>query len=222
MANRNFSSGGKIYSMHLKPVMVDCVFTVNSADSGALGITGLKGPLVAEVYMNTSAASPSAVGNPNPAAGVIVVQLQDNYNELLNIIPTIHAKGGTTSSSVSTGKPYQVVSLGTASPSQWIAAGVPAQFLTNNGLPPIGLTFIAAETSAIGGSALVAPPVTSGIDHIEIMQSAQKGMFALPPNQGAQLILLCYSGGTLTAPVDGTAIGLEILINDSSVTVQGD
>jgi hypothetical protein len=30
MANRNWSSGGKIYSMHTMPILLDCNFVVDS------------------------------------------------------------------------------------------------------------------------------------------------------------------------------------------------
>jgi Ice-binding-like len=69
MANRNYASGGKIYSMHVKPVLVDCNFVVDSTNGNGLGIRSLKGPLVANVFMHTTATPGRSNGvlNPNPA-----------------------------------------------------------------------------------------------------------------------------------------------------------
>lgn len=64
MANRNWASGGKIYSMIAGPVLIDCNFVVDSENENGLGISNLKGPVVNAVYMHTSATP--ANGNPNP------------------------------------------------------------------------------------------------------------------------------------------------------------
>ena len=76
MANRNYSSQGKIYSMRNQPVMVDCNFVVDSTNGNGLGIRSLKGPVVQNVFMHTTATpgqgnsnymSPNVpVFNPNP------------------------------------------------------------------------------------------------------------------------------------------------------------
>src|SRR5258708_29063895 len=94
MANRNFASGGKIYSMHTKPVLWDCNFVVDSANGNGLGIRSLKGPMIQNVFMHTSAsagpgnsnpATPNVIiTNPNPPAGYIIIQFQDNYNRSLS------------------------------------------------------------------------------------------------------------------------------------------
>jgi hypothetical protein len=66
MANRNFANKGKIYSPFVYPVLVDCNFVVDSTNGNGLGIRNLKGPLVANVYMQTQATP--APGNPLVAA----------------------------------------------------------------------------------------------------------------------------------------------------------
>ena len=63
MANRNFANS-RIYTGHVMPVLIDCNFVVDSANSNGLGIRSLKGPYVKNVYMHTSATP--APGNPNP------------------------------------------------------------------------------------------------------------------------------------------------------------
>src|SRR5271169_1563874 len=90
MANRNFANGGRIYIPHTTPVLIDCNFVVDSTNGNGLGIRSLKGPMVQNVFMHTTAtpgtgnsnpASPNIKPlNPNPTAGTIIVQLQDNFN----------------------------------------------------------------------------------------------------------------------------------------------
>jgi hypothetical protein len=64
MANRNFASGGKIYSMHVMPVMVDCSILI-----GATGaVTSIKGPLVSSVTRMST--------------GIYKVNLTDAFNNL--------------------------------------------------------------------------------------------------------------------------------------------
>lgn len=41
--------------MHVKPVLLDCNFTVASTNSAGAGITNLKGPCITGVYMNSAA-----------------------------------------------------------------------------------------------------------------------------------------------------------------------
>lgn len=57
MANRNYASAGKLYTGHVKPVLIDCNFIVDSTNGNGLGIRSLKGPYVQNVFMNTSAGS---------------------------------------------------------------------------------------------------------------------------------------------------------------------
>ena len=71
--NRN--NGGRSYNYSIRPVKIDCNFVVDSADTGGLGIRLLKGSGVRNVYMHTSATA--AAGNPNPAAGYALIQLQN-------------------------------------------------------------------------------------------------------------------------------------------------
>src|ERR1035437_3428852 len=80
MASRNFTA--QLYTLHNVPVLLDCNFVIDSTNGNGLGIRSLKGPGVANVFMHTSATPGSSNGilNPNPAAGTIIVQLQDKYN----------------------------------------------------------------------------------------------------------------------------------------------
>lgn len=66
MANRNFASGGKIYSNVTMPVMINCKITI--AGTGA----------VASITTNSLVKSVSRT-----STGIYVVHLRDNYNSLV-------------------------------------------------------------------------------------------------------------------------------------------
>lgn len=222
MANRNWMSGGKIYSMHKEPVLLDCNFVVDSSNGNGLGIRSLKGPAIKAVFMHTSA-TPDAL-NPNPAAGTIVVQLADNYNRSFSGFNAIVSPvSGSALTSVAAGLAYIIVSLGTATPAQFQAAGVPVGIT-----PAIGVAFIAKISGSIGGSAAVEVTAAagSGIASIETVGNPNLSIAPNPlssPNTGAQLILQCRDfNGALAAPANGSVISLAFYLSNSSITVQGE
>lgn len=221
MANRNWSNGGKIYAMHTSPVLLDCNFVVDSTNGNGLGIRSLKGPTIANVYMHTSA-SPAA-GNPNPAAGTIVIQLMDNYNRSLSGFNAIVSPvSGTPLTATVNHTAYVIVSLGTATAAQWQAVGLPIGVT-----PAVGAAFIATASATIGGSAAVevAAASGSGICSIETLGDPNA---TIAPNQllqqtGAQIILQCRDyAGAIAAPADGSVISIAMLLSNSSVQVQGE
>lgn len=214
MANRNFPNGGKLYSFNTKPVSITCNFIVDSANGNGNGIRSLKGSGVANVFMHTSATPLN--GNPNPAAGYIMVQLEDNYNRAIIGANSLVSPLSSTQTTTTAGSAYVITSLGTATLAQWKAAGLP------NGITPaLGAAFIATATGTIGGSATVAPPTTSNITDIETVGDINQTIAPTgTPGLGAVIILQCLKNAALTAPADGTVIALEFKMDDSSVTVQ--
>lgn len=234
MANRNFASGGKIYSMHVKPVLLDCNFVVDSANGNGLGIRSLKGPMIQNVFMHTSAspalgnsnpATPNvAVLNPNPAAGTIIVQLQDNFNRSLSGFNSIVSPvSGTPLTAVTANVAYTIVALGTATNAQWQAVGLPKGVL-----PSIGASFIASASATIGGSAAVeiAAAAGSAVMSIETLGDPNATLNPDPSQSqgfGGYIILQCRNvSGAIAAPADGSVISLAMYLNDSSVIVQGE
>lgn len=221
MANRNFSSGGKLYSMHTMPVLLDCNFVVDQDNTNGLGIASLKGPTIAAVYMNSSAATPSSL---NPAAGNIVVQIQDNYNRYLSGSAVIRsALSGTPLTSVTDGVAYVITALGTATAAQWRTRGLPAGLTA-----AVGQSFIATSTGTIGGSAAVqiAAATGSGVASIEILGDPSLQAAPVPSgNQGygAYIILQCRDyAGSIVQPAEGSVISIQMLMSNSSVVVQGE
>lgn len=225
MANRNFSSGGKVFSMHVKPVLIDCKFTV--AATAALGISNLKGPTVSAVYMHSTHATP--VG-PNPAAGTIVVRLQDNYQQLLAFRTSITSPSSGSdvkidNSAMTAGVAYTITTLGDATAAKWHTIGVPAGITA-----AVGVSFIAASNGGAGNTLTSRVQATatsgSGIAQIEMVPTSSGDIAPNPSvNQGygAQFLLQCYDyAGAKANPADGSIVHVEMYLGDSSVLVQGE
>jgi hypothetical protein len=198
---------------------LDCVFTVASTDSAGKGITNLVGPLCGSVYMHTSQ-TPSS-GNPNPAAGYIVVNLTSPYFEFNSFSMSSKSIPAPTPTNVSSGvvlgNPYVIYSVGTTTATQWEAIGLPAGIV-----PAVGAGFIASGSTITSGTGAVEPPgtVAGGVAAIDRIGNGAAGLSA---SAGAQIILrvaapTSSSVTTLVAaaPFDGTVIGLHFILRPLS------
>jgi hypothetical protein len=227
MANRNFANS-RMYTGHVMPVLLDCNFVVDSANGNGLGIRSLKGPYVQAVYMHTSATP--AAGNPNPASGTIVVQLQDNYSRIYTGGNSIVSPLGSSAATQVAGDAYVITSLGTMTAAQWVAAGVPAGVVAAGpgGLPAVGTAYIAASSSSLTGSATAALTAAtgSGVATIETVGDSNQSLAPLPTSNqgfGGQIILQCRDyAGALVAPADGSVISLSLLLSNSSILIAGE
>jgi hypothetical protein len=222
MANRNWSSGGKVYQMHVSPVLIDCNFVVDQTNGNGLGIRNLKGPTVTNVFMNTTATpgiGNNGVTNPNPEAGIIVVQLADTYNRSLGGYSALITPVGTSTTATTSGVPAVITSLGTATLAQWQAVGLPIGLT-----PTVGQAFIPTSSATIGGGATVAPPAAagSGITNIETIGDPNTTMNNIKGKFGTQIILQCMKNGVLTQPAQNAVISLSFMLNNSSVLVSGE
>lgn len=227
MANRNFPNGGKLYSGHVMPVEIDCNFIVDSTNGNGLGIRSLKGPYVQSVYMHTSATP--AVGNPNPASGTIIVQLQDNFSKLLTGASAIvsplgsNLKVDASDAALTAGVGYVITILGDATAADWLALGVPSGVT-----PAVGVAFVALVTgSGTASVTRVAPSAAagSGVATIETLGDSNQAIAPNPASNqgfGAQIILQCRDyAGAIVAPAAGSVISLSFLLSNSSVSIQG-
>lgn len=217
MANSYFTQF--FYTRHVMPVLLDCNFVVAASDAAGFGITGLKGQGIDNVYMHTSATP--AVGNPNPANGVIMVKLSANFNRYFGGFSQIASALTTAQTTTTANVAYVISALGTATLAQWQAVGLPLGLT-----PTIGQAFIATATGTIGGSATVQPTATTGsnIDHIEILGNPNTTL-APTGNRaylGATLIYQCFKAQALQAPTDGSLINLAFYLSNSSVLVKGE
>lgn len=231
---------GHFYVPHVTPVLVDCLFTVAAADTGGLGITGLKGQGVQNVFMHTSSTpgkGPNGVLNPNPAAGYILVQLADNFMRYYGGFTQLHSPNSGSSLNVdasdaalTAGSFYIIVTLGTSTAADWLALGVPPGVT-----PAVGVGFVALVTGAGAGTGTVqlSAAAGSGISHIEIVSDPQLSINPIPvggsPHVGGWLYYKSLgatnsSTTTLvaTAPAAGTIIHMAFYLSQSSVKVAGE
>jgi len=228
MANRNFASGGKLYSMHVMPVLLDCNFVVDSTNGNGLGIRSLKGPMIQAVYMHTSATP--AAGSPNPASGTIVVQLSDKYNRSFSgfnaiVSPVSGSALKIDNSALTQGVAYIITTLGDATAAQWHTLGVPAGVT-----PAPGVSFIAASVGAGSNSSssrvMATAALGSNIASIETVGDPNLSINPDPTKSqgfGAQFILQCRDyQGALVAPADGSVLSIAFYLSNSSIQVQGE
>lgn len=206
------------YNPHNKATILDCSFTVNHTDSAGLGVTNLNASgRIANVFMNTNQTPGKGVGgitNPNPQAGIIIVQMSDNYNKFLNVMHTLRnpLSGSGISSGLSVGNVYVITVLGTTTLAQWQAAGVPT-YIT----PAVGVAFVAAATSFTGTGRVQAPATAgTGIQSIEKLGSASvmnsTGANIVGAGVGMSLFLGCYNSvGSL--PVTSGTAGNAVTLN---------
>lgn len=227
---------GHLYSPHVTPVLADLTFTVDATNG--LGITGLKGQAVQNVFMHTSTTptrGPNGKLNPNPAAGYALIQLSDNYTRVYSVLPTIQApvtgsalNVDASDAALTAGIPYQIVTLGTTTAADWLALGVQPGVTA-----AVGVSFVALATGAGTGTGTVKALGNSGLSHIELLGNSNLTAGPVPaggsPNVGAY-ILISLLGATSssvttlipTAPAAGTIINLAMYLNQSSVLVAGE
>lgn len=216
MANRNFPQS-RIFSMHLKPVQLDLLVSI-----GASGAPTIVPP-------GTLAKQPGIASITRLSTGTYQIQLQDNYSQLLDFGVT--AISPVTGSAVSGGAfvsstIYQIVTVGTTTQAQWVAAGVP------NGITAApGVIFKAAGAGA--GSGTVKALGVSGANNAFEVLGSPNAMLTMRPytgpgnagTSGGGFINFQCLGPTATAntapiptdPANGSELMIYILLSDSSV-----
>lgn len=121
--SRGFPNAGHFYSNVVKPIKIDCNFTVDATNGNGLGIRSLKSNgYVRNVFMHTTQTPASNDGylNPNPASGYALIQLKQNFNYYLGgfsgfVSPVAGSAIHIASSSVLTaGVPYVITNAGAA------------------------------------------------------------------------------------------------------------
>lgn len=195
--------------------VIDFNFIVDHANGNGLGIRSLKSSvpgiplsqLVTSLFMNTSATP--AAGSPNPAAGLIMLQLAVNYLGYVGgYWGAVSPLAGSALTSVTQHNAYVITSLGTTTTAQWVAAGLPV-----GQVPTVGGAFIATMTGAIGGTGTVQVPGVSGIGNIEAVGDPNQGVGA---TGGSVMIFqtLAPTSSSVTTPVatapaDNSVVGLR-------------
>lgn len=231
MANRRYEQF--FYTLHKKPIQVDCRFTVAVADSGGLGITGLTGAGVQAVYMHTSATA--ATGNPNPASGFIIVKFNDTYNAYYGgdfqvMSPASGSSILVASAGTVANTTYQITIVGTTTTAGWVTLGLPVGIT-----PAVGVAFTATATTTAAGTGAVQVPATAGaaIALCDVIGNPNKTIASTAANipgisSGAYMILRCLAAtnsSTTTliaaAPATGSIVTLKFLFSASNILVQG-
>lgn len=212
----------KLYQYEAYPVLLSCNFVVDSTNGNGLGIRSLKGSGIANVFMHTTA-SPGlgnyGVLNPNPASGIVMVQLQNQFSRYLSGFSGFASPvTGSNLTATVNHTTYVITSLGTATTAQWVAVGFPVGMT-----PAVGAAFVATATATIGGSATVKASGTSGIDSVEVIgdPNATLQNSNVYQNGGAQIMLQCLTSGVLTAPANESVLGLNFYLSNSSIQVSG-
>lgn len=114
--NRLGNNGGRSYNFLTQPVEIDCLFTVDN--STATGISGLSGSGVQNVYMySSSPSSANPLSSSSASAGVILVQLQNNYFKFAglassSIVPLTGSNLAINGSALTAGTPYVITAVG--------------------------------------------------------------------------------------------------------------
>lgn len=233
MANRLFTQFFK--TLHKEPVLIDCKFTVDAANANGLGISALKGPGIKNVFMHTSAPLAGS-GNPNPAAGTIIVQFQDTYFKSFASSASFRTPlSGTdlvvtsAGAALTVGVPYVITVLGTTTTAQWHTLGVPTGII-----PAVGVPFIALATGVGAGTGMVqtAKSTGTGIDHIEALgdpnltivgQSSSSNSYAFSGSQPIPYLIFNTNLSLVkTQPADGTIITMQFLLSNSSLANQSE
>lgn len=209
-------NAGHYYSNVVSPLTVNLAFTVNSADTGGLGVTSVKSNgFVRNVFMHTSQTPGvnNGVTNPNPLAGFVMVQFNRNFNvylaELMSVIGTTTGSIKIDNSALTAGQVYVITTLGNATLAKWQAIGVPAGVT-----PAVGVTFIALTNGGTGNTltSRVSTPVPSGVTGLELIgvPSTMIANSSIAQNGGAYLFGQFLSP---TVPVTSGTAGNAVTLN---------
>ena len=192
--------------MHLLPVSLDIQVAIGA--SGAPTIINSSGKGIASIT--------------RLAAGQYRLQLQDNYASLLALDAQFQSP--TTGSAVAggafvVGTVYQIVTLGTTTQAQFVAAGLPSGITAAP-----GVIFKAATVGA--GTGTVRALGASGITNVELIGNPQLMLSNQPFNAGigGYINFQCVgatdaSTTTLIAkdPANGSVMMLQLLLNNSQI-----
>lgn len=223
MSNRNFTQ--KFFTLQNYPVLLNCNFVVDSANANGLGVSSLKGPGIANVFMHTS--QTPAAGNPNPEAGTAIIFLQDNYSKYLGgFNGFVSPPSGTSiSSGMTTGRAYVISVLGTTTLAQWNTAGLPKGIV-----PAVGVAFIAAATSFSGSGKVqvVTPSLVSSIELVGDPNLTLNNSLGPLAGQGPYLIVkfrapqaFSFSGATHTSTTIDTIAAADVKVLQVGMLIEG-
>lgn len=203
------------------PQEIDVSFVVTVTNG--LGVTSVKSNgWVERVFMHTST-TPTAtngVTNPNPASGIVLLQLKQNFNVFLGMSYSFQAPptGGAVTTTVAN-TTYIINALGTTTAAQWLAVGLQAGLTA-----AVGQAFTAIASQAIGGTGSVKAVGNSGVAAAEVIGDPNQSISnsSIEKNAGAWVALQFFDyAGALVAPTATSVCNLRLFFDRSSVTVDG-
>lgn len=222
MSNSLGNNGGRFYSSLVKPTIMDCQFTVDPTNG--LGITGLKGSAVRNVFMHTSTTPTTNQGylNPNPANGMIIVQFKNNFPKVIGALATVSppltgSNLAINSTALTIGQPYTITAVGT--PAKGAVTIAPVADVSGSLastwfrlFDAYGNTFViwfsvsgvGTAPSGVSGT-LVQQTITSGATAATIGAALVTTIAALP--SGISGVFSFTAAGTTTVTVTNTAFG---------------
>lgn len=171
------------------------------------------------------------VRSPNPAAGLALIQLKQNFNVYLGgftgFVSPISGTPINVTTGVTAGLAYIIVTLGTTTLAQWQKLGVPAGLT-----PSVGMSFVAPVTTTATGTGTIEVPAASGagISLVDVIGDPNQSInnSAIDPNGGAYLLVrfLAATSSSVTtliatAPAANSVVGLSMFFDGSSVSVDG-
>lgn len=200
MANRNWASGGKLYSMHVMPVLLDATVVIDSTQIGQT--KNLKGPGVTSIK--------------RVAIGMYQIRLQDNYNRYYGGFSRLSEglTGSVAVTAATAATPYIIKSLGTTTQVQWEAMGVPKGVIA-----AVGLAFIASGAGV--GSALLGTPLPTGIDTVEIVGDPNTSLASIPYGNAYVMVRTLFNNAPVD-PVDGSSFLISLYLSNSSILIAGE
>jgi hypothetical protein len=232
---RGFGLNGKsIYGNIAKPTFINLQFVVNAADTGGLGITGLKSNgYVNNVFMHTSQTPGinNGVTNPNPAVGFALIQLKQNLNVFIQgVNGFISQNSGSDvkidNSAMTAGQVYTITTLGNATAAKWTAIGVPTGVTA-----AAGVSFVAASNGGAGNvlTSRVQVPGVSTITSMEVVGNPNVMVNTNIASNAGQWVFVQFLGATDAstttlipkAPTDLAKVTMCLYFDGSSVTVDG-
>lgn len=211
---------GTVLPATTDPLVIN--FIVDSANGNGFGVRSVKGSGiggiggnsgVTSVFMHTS--STPAAGSPNPAAGLIVVQLAAGYSAYQfgadGQISPLSGSSILVTTGVAAGLPYIITSVGTTTTSGWQALGLPVGIV-----PAPGVAFVAPAIATTTGTGTMQAPLATGSGILKIEPIGDPSASLSPSVGGAWFVLQCLgatNSSTTTlvakAPADGTVIALS-------------
>lgn len=210
---RGYGLNGQAYYSNIAgPYETHLSFTVNSSDTGGLGITSLKSNgYINNVFMHTSASAGTNNGvlNPNPAVGYALIQFKQNFNKFISGLSGYIVKNSGSdvkidNSAMTAGQVYTITTLGNASAAKWTAIGVPAGVT-----PAVGVSFVAASNGGAGNTltSRVQTPSFSGVSGMEIVGDPNAMVTSNIATNAGQWVFVQFVAPSIASTFTGAALG---------------